>query len=217
MKIAAFNGSPRKNRNTAAVLKYALEGAASKGSETELIHLSDYNFKGCISCLSCKMRGGKSYGKCAVKDDLTPLLNRVETFDGIILGSPVYIGATTSLTRAFLERLVYPYLVYDLDNPTLFPKKIQTGLIYTLGANESRVKAMGYDKSFEVTEMMMKSIFGAADSLYVYDTTLFDSPGKYVDNRFDPVEKARILAEEFPKDCKKAYDMGASIAARELL
>ena len=72
MKVIALNGSPRKKWNTATLLKHALDGAASKGSETELIHLYDYNYKGCISCFACKIKNGKSYGRCAVKDDLKP-------------------------------------------------------------------------------------------------------------------------------------------------
>jgi len=56
MKVMAFNGSPRKKWNTATLLEKALEGASSKGAETELIHLYDLNYKGCISCFSCKMK-----------------------------------------------------------------------------------------------------------------------------------------------------------------
>jgi hypothetical protein len=88
----AFNGSPRKKWNTATPLEKALEGASSQGAETELIHLYDLNYKGCISCFACKTRGGKSYGRCAVKDDLTPLLNAVADLQAFILGSPIYYG-----------------------------------------------------------------------------------------------------------------------------
>jgi len=52
MKIIAINGSPRKNKNTAILLEKALEGAASKGAETEIVHLYDIDFKGCkLFCL----------------------------------------------------------------------------------------------------------------------------------------------------------------------
>jgi multimeric flavodoxin WrbA len=47
MKIMVFNGSPRKKWNTAILLEKTLEGAASQGAETELIHLYDLNFRGC--------------------------------------------------------------------------------------------------------------------------------------------------------------------------
>jgi multimeric flavodoxin WrbA len=50
MKILAINGSPRKNWNTATILNSALEGAISVGAQTEMIHLYDFNYKGCISC-----------------------------------------------------------------------------------------------------------------------------------------------------------------------
>jgi multimeric flavodoxin WrbA len=70
MKAIGVNGSPRKKWNTATLLKKALEGAASEGAKTTLVHLYDLDYKGCISCFACKMRGGKSYGKCAVKDGL---------------------------------------------------------------------------------------------------------------------------------------------------
>jgi multimeric flavodoxin WrbA len=90
MKMIALNGSPRKKWNTATLLKHALDGAASKGAETELIHLYDCNYKGCISCFACKLKDGKSYGRCAVNDDLKPILNKVHDADAIILGSPIY-------------------------------------------------------------------------------------------------------------------------------
>ena len=46
MKVIAINGSLRKKWNTATMLEKALEGTASEGAETELIHLYDLNFKG---------------------------------------------------------------------------------------------------------------------------------------------------------------------------
>ena len=73
MKVIAFNSSPRRDWNTAMLLRRALEGAESLGAETKLVHLNDLSFRGCQSCFACKARGGKSYGKCAVRDELTLL------------------------------------------------------------------------------------------------------------------------------------------------
>ena len=84
MKVIAVNGSPRKKWNTATLLEKAVEGAASQGAETEIVHLYDFEFKGCVSCFACKTKGGKNYGKCGHKDQLTPLLERIETVDGLI-------------------------------------------------------------------------------------------------------------------------------------
>ena len=103
MKVIGFNGSPRKEWNTATMLKSALEGAASKGAKTELVHLYDLDFKGCTSCFACKLKGGKSYGRCAMRDDLTPFLKEVETADGIILGCPTYYGTLPGKMKAVID------------------------------------------------------------------------------------------------------------------
>jgi len=54
MEVIAFNGSPRKKWNTATLLEKALEGAASQGAKTEIVHLYNLDFKGCRSCFGCK-------------------------------------------------------------------------------------------------------------------------------------------------------------------
>lgn len=128
MKIIAFNGSPRKEWNTATLLKKALEGAESQGAETELIHLYDLNFKGCTSCFSCKTGSEKSHG-CAINDDLTPFLKKIEETDAIILGTPIYFMNITGEMGSFMERLMYPYFNFsDPLQPSFFPKKINIGL-----------------------------------------------------------------------------------------
>ena len=58
MNVIAVNGSPRKTWNTATLLQKALDGTASAGAETELVHLYDLNFKGCISCFAFKRKDG---------------------------------------------------------------------------------------------------------------------------------------------------------------
>ena len=105
MKIYAINGGPRKKFNTVKLLQAALDGAAaapcSEAEETEMIHLYDLNYKGCVSCFSCKRLGGKSYGHCAVKDDLAPVLEKLSQADGLIFGSPIYFGNVTGMMRSF--------------------------------------------------------------------------------------------------------------------
>ena len=213
MKIIIFNGSPRKDWNTAAALNKAREGAASQGAETELIHLYDLNYKGCKSCFDCKMKNGKSYGKCAENDDLTPILGRIEEAGGIILGSPIYLGAVTGEMKSFLERLIFPYLVYDRERSSLFKKKMAVGFIYTMGAPENRIKEMGYNQQFKMMEMILNRIFrGVSESLVVADTYQFDDYSKYVVTGMDIEAKAKRRLEIFPGDCEKAYEMGARLA-----
>jgi len=218
MEVIAFNGSPRKTWNTATLLQKALEGAASKGATTKLIHLYDLDYKGCKSCFGCKTKGGPSYGKCAVKDDLTPTLKNIESVDAVILGSPVYFWGVSGEMKSFMERLMYPFYPSKKDNDpvrTLFPKTINTGFIYTMNAPEERMKnVIGYDRQISVTEGFLKSIFGRSESLVCCDTYQYDDYSKIDQNKHDPEKKAARHKEQFPQDCQKAFEMGERFATK---
>lgn len=213
MKVIAFNGSARKTWNTGTLLSKALEGAAGMGASTELVHLYDVDFKGCISCFACKTKGGKSYGRCAVRDGLFPLLEKVEEAGAFIIGSPIYFGAVTGEVRSLLERLCYPYMTYTDPPRSLFPRKIRAGLIATMGAPEERAKEFGFIQHVAATEGLLKMIFGACETLCSFDTYQFEDYSKMVAERFDPEAKARRRAEVFPKDCESAFEMGRRLAA----
>jgi len=212
MRVMAFNGSPRKEWNTATLLKKALEGASSQGAETDLIHLYDLNYKGCISCFACKTKGNESYGRCAVKDDLTPVFKKVVEADAIILGSPVYFGTVSGEMRSFMERLLFPYLIYTDPPKSLFPKKINAGLIYTMNVTEEQMKEFGFAQHLDLNEIVLRMIFGNSDALYCFDTYQFKDYSKVVANRFDPEKKSKRRQEVFPKDCEKAFEMGIRFA-----
>ena len=214
MKVIAFNGSPRKTWNTATLLEKALEGAVTQGAKTELIHLYDLNFKGCISCFACKTIGGESYGKCAVQDDLTPIFRNIEEADAIILGSPMYFGAISGELKSFMERLLFPYSTYTDPPQSLFPKKIKTGFIYTMSTTEELMAERGYVKYFKNHEATLQRIYGASEYMCSCDTYQFDDYSKVLATRFDPVAKAKRREEIFPKDCEKAFAMGSRLAEK---
>lgn len=212
MKVIGLNGSPRKKWNTATLLRHALDGAASKGADTALVHLYDYNYQGCISCFACKLKEGKSHGRCAVNDDLKPILDRVHDADAIILGSPIYFGMPTGVIRSFIERLLFQYLIYDANYSSLFKRSISTGLIYTMNVDETLIEAVGYDKTLMGIEMTFKRFFGASETLMVTDTYQFDDYSKYETSGLNEVRKAQRRVEVFPDDCKKAFEMGVRFA-----
>lgn len=216
MYVIAINGSPRKNWNTATLLNKALEGASSQGATTELIHLYDLNFKGCISCFACKLKGGKSYGKCGYKDELTPVLEKIESADAVILGSPIYFGEVTGEMRSFIERLIFQYLVYDKDYSSLNAKRKPIGLVYTMNAPESILKEIEYDRVISRYEKYFERHMGPTESLLVTDTYQFNDYSKYVSTAFDEMAKAKRRQEVFPKDCEKAFEMGSRFASNPL-
>jgi len=215
MRILGFNGSPRKAWNTARLLEKALEGAASRGASTRLVHLYDLDFKGCRSCFGCKITGGASYGTCASRDDLTPILEQVRHADALLLGSPVYFWAVTGEMKAFLERLLFPYYRYvNEEDPvqTLFPRRIPVGFIYTFGANEARMLQCGYDKSIGLNEVFLRRVFGPVQSLESFDTWQFEDYGRIDQNRFDLAAKQAWRDQQFPKDLESAFQLGARLA-----
>ena len=212
MKVMAINGSPRKKWNTATLLQKSIEGAASQGAATELIHLYDLDFKGCVSCFACKTIGGASYGRCGVKDALAPILEKVIATDVLILGSPSYFGSVTGEMQSFLERLWFPFLTYTDPPASIFPGKIRTGFIFTLGADEKMAKERGFDVRIAMNEFILKMIFGNSESLCSFDTYQFDDYSKVFAPRWDPGKKAKRRAEVFPEDCGNAFEMGKRLA-----
>ena len=214
MKVMAFNGSPRKEHwNTVTLLKNALEGAASAGADTELIQLYDLDFSGCISCFSCKKIGRKQDGVCAVRDDLTPVLERVRHADGLIIGTPVYYSAESAATRALLERLCFPYNDYSKDMKFRFPRRINTALIYTMNIAEEMLTMLGYDRHFDGTRMVLERHFGACELLVSTDTLQYGDYGKYESERFDGEAKLKRHNEVFPEDCRRSFELGVRMAS----
>ena len=215
MKILASNGSPRKKWNTSTLLQKALEGAASQGAKTELIHLYDLNYKGCISCFACKTLGGKSYGKCAVQDDLAPIFSRIEQSDAILMGSPIYWGDISGEMKSFLERLLFQYTTYTTPPGSLFTKKIKTGFIYTMNVTEDVMQEWKYEVNFNRYDGALRRIFGESEYICSFDTLQFDDYSKVLNTRFDPVKKKQRHDEVFPMDRQKAYDLGVRLVAEK--
>jgi multimeric flavodoxin WrbA len=217
MKVMAFNGSPRKKKwNTFTLLENALSGAESAGAETELVQLYDLSFSGCISCFSCKKLNRKEDGVCALQDELTPVLDRVKKADALIIGTPVYYGCESASTRAFMERLFFPYNKYAKDRRSLFPRRINTAVIYTMGASEEMAKEMGFDRMAVMTKLAMGRHFGACELLLSTDTLQFDDYNKYESEAFDKEAKIKRHTEEFPKDCRRAFELGVRMASGEV-
>ena len=214
MKVMAFNGSPRrKGWNTVTLLENMLEGAALEGAETELIQLYDLRFSGCISCFSCKRIDRREDGVCAVRDDLSEVLERVRNADALVIGTPVYYGAESAATRALLERLCYPYNRYTSDRRSLFPRKIRTALVYTMNVGDEQAEAMGYHHHINLTRMALERHFGPCEAMLATDTLQYDDYNKYEAEIFDGDAKQKRRHQDFPQECQRALAMGRRLAS----
>lgn len=208
MNIFAINGSPRKNWNTATLLNKVLEGAASRNSNTELINLYDLEYKGCTSCFFCKRKDQK-HGKCAMKDDLTPILEKLNTADAIVFGSPIYFMNITSGMAAFLERFLFSNTIYSTEIPTIYPRKISSGFIYTMNITKEQIDERGIKMNLEVYQIVIQRVLGLPpELLFSYNTYQFTDYKKYESSIFSEEEKERYKLKQFPLDCEDAFNMG---------
>lgn len=123
MKVVAFNGSPRPEGNTYALLQVALTELAAQGIETELVQIGQSPLSGCIACDVCRQLKNK---RCAVgSDNLNAYLEKVLSADGILLGSPVYFADLNATMKAFIERVGYVCRV----NGDLLARKAGAGVV----------------------------------------------------------------------------------------
>jgi multimeric flavodoxin WrbA len=102
MKVVAFNGSGRKDGNTAILIKYVFQALADEGIETELVQLAGKKITGCIACYKCMERKNL---RCAIgTDPVNEYIEKMVASDGIILASPVYFADLTAGMKALIER-----------------------------------------------------------------------------------------------------------------
>jgi len=102
MKILGINGSPRKDGNTAILIRTIFKELNEQSIDTELIQFSDVAIKGCVACGGCMIHPNK---QCVIKnDDFNECFAKMVAADGIILGSPVYSADVTSQIKALIDR-----------------------------------------------------------------------------------------------------------------
>ena len=131
--IIAINASPRLGWNTATLVEEAARGAREQGAEVEVIDLYRLDkFTGCISCFACKLAPNE--GKCVYKDALAPVLEKIRTADGLILGTPNYLGDATAGFRALYERLYFQHMTYNREQMFVTDEKIPVFFIMTSNA-----------------------------------------------------------------------------------
>lgn len=215
-KVIVLNASPRKNFNTAQILKEAQKGAESAGAEVEYINLFDIDFKGCRSCYACKIKGSKTKGLCAIHDGLRPVLEKILKSNAVIIGTPIYCGDATGVFRNLVERMIFAAIKYMKDKNTGMMQReldynIPIGIINTMGATEEQFNRTYLPDMIGMNELLMKSAFGYCDVLNVFDTSHFDDYSKYDSNIFDEEHKKQIKETQFVVDLKKAFDFGKKL------
>ena len=210
MKALAFNGSARKNGNSATMLKNALKGAKEAGAETKIINLYTLKYKGCTGCVKCKLLGGKSFGRCAQRDELTPILEEAIDSEVLLMATPIYFNDVTGALRSFLEGLWFPAITYTKERKLLYPRRIKVGMIFTTNAPSSF-----YTEFYNGMVRTSARIIGDTEYVAAAETWQFDDYSKYAADMFDVEARKRRREEVFPQECRTAFEMGKRLATPE--
>ncbi len=123
MKVVAFNGSARKDGNTAILIRKVFSELESEGINTEMVQLAGKTIRGCTTCRKCYENKDQ---RCAVDNDIVnECIEKMLEADGIILGSPVYFSDVTTEMKALIDRTGY----VARANSDMLRRKVGAGIV----------------------------------------------------------------------------------------
>ena len=207
-----IDGGPRKNFNTASMLQKFAEGAMSVSNQIEVktVRLYGLDYKGCMSCMACKIKV-KASNVCKFKDALTPVLEEIAQADCLVLGSPIYFGDVTAQMRAFLERLAFPWLSYN-DYSMTAPKRMPVVLMETMNGLPERNNSNGYGSM----EYCLKAALGEPERLIAYNTYQVKNYERFELASFSEEAKRQWRDEHWELNLQQAFDAGKRMAEKIL-
>ena len=213
MKIVAINASPRVEWNTGTLVREAAKGAEAAGAEVKIFDLYKLEkFTGCISCFGCKL--SEHQGVCIYKDGLAPVLEEIRSADGLIIGTPNYLGDVSAAFRSLYERLIFQSLTYKTEPRSYNQHMIPVLFIMTSNCSEEFYSQIGYDKILENYQKTLNSMVGPTKIMICSDTLQVNDYSKYNWTMFNPDAKIARHKEVFPNDMKKAFSLGIEIAKK---
>ena len=123
MKVVAFNGSARKDGNTAILIRRVFSELEEESIDTEMVQLAGKTIRGCTACRKCCDNQDK---KCAIDSDIVnECIAKMLEADGIILGSPTYFADITSELKALIDRAGY----VARANSDMFRRKVGAAVV----------------------------------------------------------------------------------------
>jgi len=152
-KIVAIYGSPRRNGNTAALLRQAVQGARDSDAHVEEIVLRDLKMSPCLEIYGCKKTG-----ECAIKDDFQKVRNQILESRGMILASPIFFYTVSAHTKILMDRFQSLWVKKYWIDKTLKDQRMikRKGLFIAVGATKGK-------KLFDGTLLAIKYFFDVLD------------------------------------------------------
>ena len=189
MKVIGINGSPRIGGNTDILLDKALQGAGSKGADTEKIILNKLKFVPCQECGDMP-----DDGSCNVQDDMQDVYRKIEDADVIIFASPIFFGSLSAQAKMMIDRFQCAWRAKYILKKDNGYKKITGAFIC--------VEASSRKDFLENAAAVARNFFAVINAGYKYELFCRGIEGK-----------GDIL--KHPVCLKKAFDLGSAIVSRE--
>jgi multimeric flavodoxin WrbA len=185
-EILAIYGSPRRNGNTATLLREAVRGARSRGGAVEEVFLRDLNISPCLEIYGCK-----ETGRCVIKDDFQELHDKLLHCRGLMLASPVFFYTVSAHTKTFMDRCQALWVKKYWIDKNVFGKSIpqRKGLFISAGAT-------GGKRLFEGVLLTVKYFLDALD-MELSRSLLY----RGLDLEGDAAERPEYLKEAYMAGC----------------
>jgi len=98
-RVVAIYGSPRREGNTALLLREAVQGAREMGADVEEVVLRDLKMSPCMEIYGCK-----NAGRCAINDDFQKVYDSILASQAVMLASPIFFYAVSAHTKILMDR-----------------------------------------------------------------------------------------------------------------
>ncbi len=208
--IAAVNASPRAEWNTGTLIREAAKGAEAEGAEIRIFDLYKLDrYTGCISCFGCKLTPNE--GKCICKDGLSPVLEAIRSADGLIIGSPNYLGDVSAGFRALYERLIFQSLTYRSDPRSYNERKIPVLFLMTSNTPKEFYAPAGYRKMLRGYQKTLEAFVGNTKLFIAGNTLQVKDYSRFNWTMFDPDARKEHHDKVFPEERKKVFALGAEM------
>ena len=187
MKVLGISASPRENSNSDILLRQALSGASSAGTEAEYLRLCKFNIAPCSACGACY-----ATGECPVGDDFQAVLPKILAADRLVFASPIFFMSVCAQAKILIDRCQCLWATkYILKRPIIGPREIsRLAMIIAVGGKKG-------GKGFDCIRLMMKYYLDTVDMGYFANLFVSnaDEAGKIADNDKAMQEAVRLGKE----------------------
>ena len=153
-----------------------------------------------MGCLICKQES--KVCKCYWRDELSPLIERILDADSLLVAAPIFFSQPTSHYMAFLERLIFCIVSYDVGNA--FKGNVNVGLFYTINYSKDY-----FEESVRPHLKQSEDILKMLNGKVVIDS--FENTSKNIYAKSTD-EELKLKDEQFERDLASVFEIGADLS-----